>query len=115
MGDKRIPISEENREELKALKRGQETYDDVLDRLLTAPSLPDDEVDSIGDALDDDELAIIGTENAVVDELVARLEAATGDGDIDTSEQLDRIEAAAKEATEAAQNAESAIEEVTGR
>lgn len=35
MGDKRIPISESNRNELKSLKRGDDTYDDVIERLLT--------------------------------------------------------------------------------
>ena len=34
MGDKRIPISEANRDALTQLKRGDDTYDDVIERLL---------------------------------------------------------------------------------
>jgi len=34
MGDKRIPITESNRDALKDRKRGDDTYDDVIERLL---------------------------------------------------------------------------------
>lgn len=38
MGDKRIPISEENRDALKERKRGDDTYDDVIERMLSDDS-----------------------------------------------------------------------------
>ncbi len=61
MGDKRIPISEENRERLKAKKRGDETYDDVVERLmgdegkaeLTAEVTPELDADAVDDLVDE--------------------------------------------------------------
>ena len=53
MGDKRIPISEANRDALTELKRGDDTYDDVIERLLDggAVSECDCDADSIAETV----------------------------------------------------------------
>lgn len=92
MGSKRIPISGENRDALTDLKRGDDTYDDVIERLLgDTPAVDRGALDPVMNVEDP------------IDGRAVTLSA-------EVREQLDEIYKAAKEATNAAQSAESAVE-----
>ena len=97
MVDKRIPISEANRDALKERKRGDDTYDDVIERLLDGGAVSECDFDA----------------DSIAETVAERLESeCLHDDGGDVADRLRRLESAVKEATNAAQGAERAVEEL---